>query len=172
MEYAPEEYTRHYIVQALFKLMSEYSYEKISVTDIAEKAGVGRATFYRYFKSKEDVIVFYFEHNRKQFVFGQHFLPRCKEDYIKVVTNVLTLFKQNKEPLKLLRKARLEFIYLDYLNKNFTSTFENEHPDINQYAPYLYAGMLFNVSMAWLDNDCNQEINDIAEMIVNSIYFS
>lgn len=33
MEYAPEEYTKHYIVQVLFKLMSNYVYEKISVTE-------------------------------------------------------------------------------------------------------------------------------------------
>ena len=171
MEYAPEEYTRHYIVQALFKLMSAYEYEKITVTDIAEKAGVGIATFYRYFKSKEDVITFYFEHNTKEFIFSQRCYPRCKEDYVKVVTNVLTLFKQNKEPFKLLRKAHLEYIYLDYLNKNFIVTFENEHPDKNKYAPYLYSGMLFNVSMAWLNNDCDQEINSVAAMIVSSIYF-
>ena len=59
MEVLPEEYTRYYIVQALFKLMSSYEYNKISVTEIAEKAGVGRATFYRYFKRKEDIIVYY-----------------------------------------------------------------------------------------------------------------
>ena len=45
MAIAQEEYTRHYIVQALFKLTSAYEYEKIGVTDIARKAGVGRATF-------------------------------------------------------------------------------------------------------------------------------
>ena len=50
MEYAQEDYTRHYIITALFKLMSDYDYGEISVTDIAKKAGVGRATFYRYFK--------------------------------------------------------------------------------------------------------------------------
>lgn len=60
-----EEYSRWYIVQALFKLMNEYSYEKINVTDIVAKAGVGRATFYRYFKNKEDVIIYYFEHHKK-----------------------------------------------------------------------------------------------------------
>lgn len=172
MEYAPEEYTRHYIVQALFKLMSEYCYEKISVTDIAQKAGVGRATFYRYFKNKEDVILFYFEHNAKQFIFDQRYIPRCKEDYIKVVTDVMTLFKENKEPFKLLRKARMEYVYLDYLNKKFIITFERDYPNKNQYLPYLYAGMLFNVSMAWLDNDCKQEINAIADMIVSSIYYN
>ena len=45
-------------MQVLFKLMDGYGYEKISVTDIVKKAGVGRSTFYRYFKSKEDVIVY------------------------------------------------------------------------------------------------------------------
>lgn len=171
MEYAPEEYTRHYIVQALFKLMNEYDFQKISVTDITEKAGVGRATFYRYFKSKEDVIIFWFEHNKKEFIFGQHFLPRCKDDYIQTVKTVLTKFKENKEHFVLIRKARLEYIYLDYLNKNFIRTFENEHPDTHKYAPYLYAGMLFNVSMAWLDNDCKDTIDDFAKIIVNAIYF-
>ena len=172
MEITPEEYTRHYIVQALFKLMASYAYEKISVTDIAEKAGVGRATFYRYFKRKEDVIIFYFEHHKKQFVYGQRFIPRCKEDYVTVVTDVLTLFKKNTEPFKLLRKARLEYLYLDYLNKNFMITFENKHPDTSKYSPYLYAGMLFNVSMAWLDNDCKDDIDTLAELIVNAIYFA
>ena len=70
MELLPEEYTRFYIVQALFKLMDSYEFDKISVSLIAEKAGVGRATFYRYFKSKEDVIIFYFERHAKDFVFN------------------------------------------------------------------------------------------------------
>lgn len=171
MEYAPDEYTRYYIVQALFKLMSEYEYEKISVTDIAEKAGVGRATFYRYFKRKEDVIVYYFEHNTKSFIFSQRFYPRCKDDYIKVVKSVLELFKENKEPFKLIRKARLEYIYLDYLNKNFIKTFEKDYSQEGNFTPYIYAGMLFNVSMAWLDNDCKEPVETLAQTIVNAIYF-
>ncbi len=171
MEIAIEEYTIHYIVQALFKLMAAYEYEKISVTDIAKKAGVGRATFYRYFKRKEDIIIYYFKHHTKEFVSAQHFYPRCKNDYIKIVTNVLTMFKQNKEPLLLLRKARLEYLYLNYLNKSFKTKFESDNEDTNLYQPYLYSGMLFNVSMEWLDNDCKEDINSLAEMIVNAIYF-
>ena len=171
VEYAPEEYTRHYIVQALFKLMSSYEYEKISVTDIAEKAGVGRATFYRYFKRKEDIILYYFEHNAKVFIFEQRIYPRCREDYIKIVTDVFTLFRQNKEPLKLLRRAHLEFIYLDYLNKNFVALFQNEYDEKHSYTPYLYAGMLFNVSMAWLDNDCKEPIEPLAKTVLDAIYF-
>lgn len=100
MVYAQEEYTRHYIITALFKLMSDYDYGEISVTDIAKKAGVGRAIFYRYFKKKEYIIIYYF----------------------------------------------------------------------NVYTTYLYAGMLFNISMRWLDNNCDEDEKKLAEIIVNAIY--
>lgn len=170
-EYAPEEYTRYYIVQALFKLMNKYEYEKISITDIANKAGVGRATFYRYFKRKEDVITYYFDHNTKDFMFSQRFYPRCKEDYIKVAQGAFSAFKNNIKPFKLLRKAHLEYIYLGYLNKMLASNFDKYYQDKNRYAPYLYAGMIFNVSIAWLDNDCKESVDDIAEMLVSAIYF-
>ncbi len=170
MQAAPEDYTRHYIVTALFKLMHEYEYEKIRVTDIAQKAGVGRATFYRYFKSKEEVIAYYFARNTREFIFGQRLYPRCKEDYIKVVTDVLTVFRKQKEPFKLLKRAHLSDLYLDFLNQNFAKTFADEHPEENLYLPYFYAGMLYNVSMKWLENDCREEIGILASLIVDAIY--
>lgn len=170
MAYSPEEYSKWYIIQALFKLINQYEFEKISITDIANKAGVGRATFYRYFKRKEDVIVYYFEHNTKEFIFNQRFFPRCKEDYIKIVQNVLSSFKEQREPLKLICKAHLEYIYLDYLNTQFSATFESDYPTLHKYTPYLYAGLLFNVSMRWLEDDCLEPVDTLANLIVNAIY--
>ncbi len=171
MEYAPEEYTRHYIVQALFKLMGEYEYEKIGVTDIARKAGVGRATFYRYFKRKEDVIEFYFSHNAKEFLFEQRYYPRCREDYKAIVREVFVRFRENKERFLLIRRAHLEYLYLDFLNRNFSAMFRKEYEDVGAYAPYLYAGMVFNVSMRWLERDCADAIDELAETMIDAIYF-
>ncbi len=171
MPYSPDEYTKFYIVQALFKLMNEYEFEKISVTDVAKKAGVGRATFYRYFKRKEDVLAYYLECGKKEFIYGQHIYPRCKADHILIAKRVLDKFIAEIERFKLLRKARLEYIYLDYLNKNFYETFKNEYPEVNPYAAYCYAGMLYNVSIAWLDGGCAEPAESVAETIVNSIYF-
>ena len=44
--------------------------------------------------------------------------------------------------LLLLRKARLEYLYLDYLNKSFKTKFENDNEDISLYQPYLYSGYI------------------------------
>ena len=170
MELLPEEYTRFYIVQALFKLMDSYEFDKISVSLIAEKAGVGRATFYRYFKSKEDVIIFYFERHAKDFVFNQRFYPRCREDYVLLVKQIMSLFKEQKSTFKLLKKAKLDSLYLNYLNKSFVAMFTRDYQDKNPYLPSIYAGMLFNVSMKWLENDCNEDEEKLAALIVDAIY--
>jgi AcrR family transcriptional regulator len=47
---------RDRLAQAAFALFNERGYEQTTVDDITERAGVGRTTFFRYFRSKEDVI--------------------------------------------------------------------------------------------------------------------
>jgi len=47
---------RERLIDAAFELFGERGYELTTVEDIAERAGVGRTTFFRNFRSKEDVI--------------------------------------------------------------------------------------------------------------------
>ena len=42
--------------EAAFSLFEERGYEQTTVDDITERAGLGRTTFFRNFRSKEDVI--------------------------------------------------------------------------------------------------------------------
>ena len=50
-----------YMCSALLELMLEKDYAKISIGEIAKKAGVDRSSYYRHFKSKEDIISFFFD---------------------------------------------------------------------------------------------------------------
>ena len=47
-----EEKTEDKIIRSFKKLVNEYSFEKITVTMIAEDVGISRPIFYRYFKDK------------------------------------------------------------------------------------------------------------------------
>jgi len=49
-------YTREWCFEALNKLLDTKSYENIKISEIISKAGISRATFYRNFKTKDDVI--------------------------------------------------------------------------------------------------------------------
>lgn len=52
----PEGGARERLVEAAFALFDERGYDATTVDDVAERAGVGRTTFFRSFRSKEDVI--------------------------------------------------------------------------------------------------------------------
>src|ERR1700744_2895498 len=47
---------RDRLAEAAFDLFNEHGYEQTTIDDIAERAGLGRATFFRHYRSKEDVI--------------------------------------------------------------------------------------------------------------------
>ena len=54
------EESRKMIETGLFELMREKDFDKITVSEIAERSDVARRTFYRLYKSKEDVICQHF----------------------------------------------------------------------------------------------------------------
>ena len=47
---------RDRLAQAAFALFHERGYEQATIDDITERAGLGRTTFFRHYRSKEDVI--------------------------------------------------------------------------------------------------------------------
>ena len=49
------------ITQALLILMESKDFQKITITEIVNKAGVARMSFYRNYDSKEDVILIHLQ---------------------------------------------------------------------------------------------------------------
>ena len=49
-------YVIKHITDALLKLLREKPIEEISISELCEQAGIGRASFYRNFESKEDIL--------------------------------------------------------------------------------------------------------------------
>ena len=59
MEYRPGKTARTRVAlgEALIALLREMPLEKITADDIASRAGMGRATWFRHFSRKEDAVV-------------------------------------------------------------------------------------------------------------------
>lgn len=49
------------MAQALLRLMEQYDYKEITVTQIAQEARLSRKTFYRLFSDKDDVLAVFFD---------------------------------------------------------------------------------------------------------------
>ncbi len=50
------EFLRTCIFEALMLLLDQKKYEDITISELAEKAGVSRMTYYRTYENKEDVM--------------------------------------------------------------------------------------------------------------------
>lgn len=61
--------------EAAFELFARQGFEQTSVDDIAERAEVSRASFFRYFQAKEDVLSF--EDDRRREAFGAELAARA-----------------------------------------------------------------------------------------------
>ena len=49
--------TRHLLSAAFVQLMREKGYSAITVSDLIERANIGRSTFYSHYRDKDDLFV-------------------------------------------------------------------------------------------------------------------
>lgn len=49
--------TRARLIEAAFTLFDEQGFEETTVDDVVQRAGVGRTTFFRHFRAKEDAVL-------------------------------------------------------------------------------------------------------------------
>lgn len=55
--------------QGLMDLLKQHTFDAITVQMIINQAQISRATFYRYFKDKEDLLTYLFHHEISQHIF-------------------------------------------------------------------------------------------------------
>lgn len=158
------------MVTALFILLEQKPLSEITIKEFVKKAGVARASFYRNFKTKEDVIVY----------FLNTLLLQYEEKYtadlahIARYNNVLRTFTyvlSYKRELQSLFQAKLGQMFLDAINEYIiTSTDLQLEKQLYKYPFYSYAGALYNVIYYWITSDCKESPEEITEAYFNSLH--
>ncbi len=81
--------TRQAIMAAAVRLFAEKGYEKTSIEDLANAAGIGKATVYGYFATKDDIFMAYCDEQLEE-AFAQLQHPGCCGG--KLIDQLLTFF--------------------------------------------------------------------------------
>jgi len=120
--------------------MESQDYDKITITDIVKKAGVGRASFYRHYYTKEDVISDSFKDQLKEF---QNKWSKDEDELFQL----MQYFYNHKKLLDVLFKSDLE----DLLLKLIVSMFEYDESDENiiAYMKTSWSYFLFGLMSEW-----------------------
>ena len=166
-----------WIYEALAQLMSEKKYEDIKVTEIVEKAKVGRTTFYRNFDSIDDVL-----------------RMKCDETFDNLYKYILDCYSENGfSDNTLFMKPLLRFWYvnsdimelllkankLDIINSSAIKIVDAFEPLICSssiaiknhwdYFISLQSGIFISILSQWIKNGKDIPPDDLADLIYKQI---
>jgi len=163
--------SKEWMVESLFLLMRKNKFKNISISDIAEKAGIDRRTFYRHFSSKEDILRFKISKLSKDYekIIRSHKNFESKA----VLISFFTVCEKEKESLLCLYKSDL----LPRLFKEFEILFEmqyvkNKKIDITnksveiKYLLAYYIGGFWNVLNKWLSEGAKKTPDEISTILL------
>lgn len=162
--------TRKWVVEALLLLLEKQSYEEINITDITNKAGIARQTFYRNYKSKDDIIITYLDDMFEEF----KSMPMEQTNSSRSASYIspFRLFMEHREALIKLKNAGLDFLIFNQLwsyNDFFLQyVYKNEHDSNKLYNEYLIKfqiGGLLNIILEWIKNDMPLEPEKIGQIV-------
>lgn len=89
------------LIDTLIQLMSEKSFEDITVSEICNRAEVHRATFYKHFKDKYEFLKFCFESNVSQIKFKaaekkEPTVDNLKDSFMGFIVEIFEYIKDNR----------------------------------------------------------------------------
>jgi len=164
--------SKEWISKALITLIKKDAFRKISVEDIAREAGVTRPTFYRNFKSKEDVLI---EHGRKIYKKLMVELEsdiETKSDTYNLIKKIILVFNEYAELFRLLLDNNLEYLIMNSFEieiSNILMTILGVEKD-DKYTIKFYEGALFSVAVEWIKNSRKESVEELTNIIYNLIY--
>jgi len=165
--------TCSWIFEALLILMDEKPFGSITVTDIIEKAGIARQTFYRNFKDKNEVIIKYFTNIfNSELLTVENINEKDKKDNIILTFNIKYMINHRNNIKKLLTIAGIEDLFTDSFKEWHNMLFNQKKNKLNKEAQLAYwykinyqiTGIII-VIMDWFKNDMPLSVNNLIKLL-------
>lgn len=167
--------TRAWLLETLLELLETKDYSEISITELTEKSGIARQTFYRNYSSMDDILLSRMDEILDEYLSKvQKNLGTKNDPYWRFeVTQLIHLWQQNAAFFKALRKAGLTLQALEKLSSFFTlfhMKIQNlqELDEYHQYLVYYLAGGVNNVLNKWFENEMSTPMETITELFIKA----
>ena len=160
--------TKESIFTALMILMESKDFRKISVTEVAKKAGVSRMAFYRNYEILEDIIMDYLNEFFTQY--EDAIMVTGIDNTYEVVLLFFTSFKTEKRLVMNLIKSNLAYLLLDKTNAFLQEICEKivcdkfYTPEKEKYVIKFLSGGFYNILIEWFLSDCKEEETYMAQL--------
>lgn len=165
--------TQQWLIEALLHLMEQKDYCDITVVDIAKKADLGRRTFYRYFKSKDEILLLYIRFILQDF--AEFILKKEEKTPYTICISYFEFWNKHIELLKLLRKSNMLYFIGDrwpeFVAKVATMIGHAQPEQVQPaYKNYYYEfhfnfGGYWSVTIKWAEKENRETPEEMAAII-------
>ena len=163
--------TRLALANALRELLAEEKFDKITISKVAERAGMNRKTFYYHFRSTGALLAWMIE-NETIVAFTNVDLA---SDLTEVVNFSLDYLEKNRELFRAINSALGRGPVHKFLYKNMYPALltaiegadlkETLAPGFRDFVAEFYAEAIVGVLQNWLENPIPRDRNEITEYI-------
>lgn len=147
--------------------MKKKSIEKITVDELCETGGIGRATYFRNFKSKDDIITSYFILKWREYEKEQKLKEHDLNDIYRVQRYFEFCFSMREINDLVIAQGRHGAILSAY--EIIVTDSDTDHATDN-YETYYTAYGLFGILMKWARNGYAMSPRELALIVVNHIF--
>ncbi len=176
-------YTREWTFEALYTLLEKNEYDKIKITDIIKKAGISRATFYRNFNTKDDIIKLKVKSFFELFYIDiyEHYKHVDQEDEIFLIRSFFDKIDQEEKLIYTIIKSNREYLMeqgiLDIINMQRDQFYKivilNEKTE--KYTMEIVASSAWTLLSRWIKNgkeETSEELVNIYISTFRSVYIA
>lgn len=164
-----------WMMDALLSLMEEKPFREIKITEIAERAQLARCTFYRYYTSKEELLmrccqtIFSGLSQRLQ-------MENCRTFYGTAV-GYFSYWSEHRAFLELLKKSEMLYFLLQSFDNLMFDVAKEVKPENAQmegldFSPkvryHFFFGMggFWGMTNRWLQNGCKESPEELAQYVI------
>lgn len=178
-EYRSAIRSRKLIRQAFMELLKEKSFEKITVTDIVNRADINRSTFYAHYPDVmglldeiQEEIISFFEQYLRKVSFSD--LLQNPTKYLRLI---IKMAGENEELYRLLSNSHIAVKHMENMKKmlaeRIMSTIEVPERYLNsfefEFAVRFFLGGFVDVYTQWLKGEINCTVEDIIQGVSNMV---
>ncbi len=160
-----QQFLKECIADALLLLMKKKSLDRITIVEITNLANVGRVTYYRNFKNKEDILIY-----KVSLLLDKWYKEATENNYTNKEEICISLFRYLvtlEDVLENIIQSGLEHILLlsnysifeDFINLSISE----------QYSRYYHAMGLSGFILAWIKRGMKESPEEMANILTQTI---
>lgn len=153
-------YVKEHITASLIDYLKSGKIDDISISELCDRAGVGRASFYRNYDSKEDVIRQY--SNQLIIEWGKQFEGDPNSSFFNVFGSLFHHYKEYSDFYTILIRQNMSYLILDTIK--FKINLSKDDPNIDAYGKAFFAYGLYGWICEWIDRGMQETPDEINEL--------